>query len=292
MKDSYTRDDEYFPVDSQITNKDVEEKLLHHFYYLKDEPNLKIFFGEYDDKDKDRILDIWNKIIKYLYEEIFSRMALTIKDIKYFMIIKEKKPLCIDIILKELIKSQKYITLETLKDDKYYEENYPELYPKQEVQKSFLSNWFSIPQFCRREEENDENKNKNKKNNLSEKEIIPEDSILFNYEILKQYCDALLMILDEILDDNGQKVIKMDDYKKIIKRDYSPEGKSRKRRFKLRYGSHYLDVAIYYLEKTKQIISFKDSNQLFVFIKKAKDKDDFVCEEDIKEADNLVKEKI
>ena len=216
-------------------------------------------------------------------------MALTIKDIKYFMIIKGKKPLCIDIILKELINNQKYITLKTLKDDKYYEENYPELYPNQEVQKSFLSNWFSIPQFCRREEENDENKNKNKKNNLSEKEIIPENSILFNYEILKQYCEALLMILDEILEDNDQKVIKMNDYKKIIREDYSHEGNSRKRRFKLRYGSHYLDVAIYYLEKTKQIISFKDSRQLFVFMKKAKNKDDFVSEEDLKEADNLLK---
>ena len=290
MRESETLDQEYYPINYQITVKEVEEKLLNYFYFLKDDSNLNKIFGEYNGEEN--ILEVWNKIIKYLYEEIFCRMALTIKDIKSYMIIKGQEPLDLDIILSKLRDKNVYITIDDLKNDKYYESIFPELYPKETTQAGFLSGWipnFPTFEFCRREGEKDEN-NFNK--NFCQNSKIPENSILFNYEIFKQYCEALIMILEEILEDNGQKVIRRDDFINIINEQYTTNNNSRRPRFKLRYGSHYLEIAIHYLEKTKQIISFKGNNNSIIFIKKAKNKDDCVNEEDMKEADLLLKAEI
>jgi hypothetical protein len=291
MKESETLDQEYYPINYQITVKEVEEKILNYFYFLKDDSNLNKVFGEYNNEEN--ILEVWNKIIKYLYEEIFCRMAITIKDLKSYLVIKGQEPLALDIILSKLRDKNTYITIDDLKNDKYYETNFPELYPKESTQTGFFSGWIPKFEFCQREGEKGENKyNKNFCQDISKTEKIPENSILFNYEIFKQYCDALIMILEEILEDNGQKIIRRDDFINIIDNQYTTDNNSRRPRFNLRYGSHYLEIAIHYLEKTKQIIPFKGSNNSIIFIKKAKNKDDCVNEEDMKEAELLLKDDI
>ena len=100
MKESETLDQEYYPINYQITVKEVEEKILNYFYFLKDDSNLNKVFGEYNNEEN--ILEVWNKIIKYLYEEIFCRMAITIKDLKSYLVIKGQEPLALDIILSKL----------------------------------------------------------------------------------------------------------------------------------------------------------------------------------------------
>ena len=93
-----------------------------------------------------------------------------------------------------------YITISDLYNDNFYKYNFPDLYP-QSYAKTILGyisyfNPFSAISKRKnidREEKNDKNENKIEKKNirkdLSKDEKIPENSILFNYEIFQTHCD-------------------------------------------------------------------------------------------------------
>ena len=84
-------------------SNEVEEKLLHQFYFLKEEQNSIKIFGEYNfDESEEIILEIWQKIIKYLLEDILCRMEISITDLKRYTKIKNKEPLGLKNILIKL----------------------------------------------------------------------------------------------------------------------------------------------------------------------------------------------
>jgi hypothetical protein len=131
-------------------------------------------------------------------------------------------------------------------------------------------------------------KDENNKNNDSEyirKDIsynddIPENSILFNYEILNTHCEALIMILNKILLENDQEIIKKDIALRNIREDYSDN--SKEGNIKLRYGTQNFEDVIYFLQKTKKIIIFEIEfkDQKYEFIKIVKNNDYSVNEKD------------
>ena len=285
-------------------SNEVEEKLLHQFYFLKEEQNSIKIFGEYNfDESEEIILEIWQKIIKYLLEDILCCMEISITDLKHYTKIKNKEPLGLKNILIRLRYNKKYITLNDLNNEKFYEMNFPDLYPKEQSQSSSLFSFLSLSNWCRGEETN-QNKNKNDNNkiggeenscrkDISEKEEIPENSILFNYDIFIDYCEAILMILNEILENKKQKIIKKTKFKDILSKDYIDKNNPKNGNFKLRYGDKNIDIAFHYLEKTKKIRFFdvKKNNLSHSFIKVLTNKDDIENEEDKKKAESLLEEK-
>ena len=285
-------------------SNEVEEKLLHQFYFLKEEQNSIKIFGEYNfDESEEIILEIWQKIIKYLLEDILCCMEISITDLKHYTKIKNKEPLGLKNILIRLRYNKKYITLNDLNNEKFYEMNFPDLYPKEQSQSSSLFSFLSISNWCRGEETN-QNKNKNDNNkiggeenscrkDISEKEEIPENSILYNYDIFIDYCEAILMILNEILENKKQKIIKKTEFKDILSKDYIDKNNPKNGNFKLRYGDKNIDIAFHYLEKTKKIRFFdvKKNNLSHSFIKVLTNKDDIENEEDKKKAESLLEEK-
>ena len=151
-------------------------------------------------------------------------------------------------ILKYLRANLKYITQKDIKSDEFYKKNFPEIYPQ--PPKSYI---FPIPNpfillnpfnLCR-EEKNEINDIECVRKDISYNNNIPEGSILFNYEILNSHCEALLMILNKILLENGQEIIKKDIAFKNIKENYSDN--SKEGNIKLRYGTQNLEDVIYFL---------------------------------------------
>ena len=268
--------------EKEESDRKRENKILKHFNFLNNENNLEKVYGDYNfEKEKKKLTEIWENITKYIYEEISHSLTLSLKDIKTLSIINGHEPKGLDNILKYLRANLKYITKEDIKSDEFYEKNFPELYPP--AQQSYWS-YLPFMNLLNCKEWKDEN-NKNNDSEYIRKDIsynddIPENSILFNYEILNTHCEALIMILNKILLENDQEIIKKDIALRNIREDYSDN--SKEGNIKLRYGTQNFEDVIYFLQKTKKIIIFEIEfkDQKYEFIKIVKNNDDSVNEKD------------
>ena len=300
MKESESEiyDENYHQLSSNLTKEEIKEKILHIFYFLKEEDKFNQFYGnllDITEDNKKKIIKLWDKLIKYLLEEIFHCFAFKISDIIIYLKINDKVPKYLSNILQILRIYQIYITNEDLNNDNYYSMNFLDLYPPT---KSFFKNvMYYIPfgqktTTCCRDEEDKQTKeleDNSIRKDLSEDEKqknIPENSIIFNYEIFKIHCNSLLMVLKDILHENDSKIIKKETFINNIKDNYiENDDNSQDGRYKLRYGLQYIQYAIHYLEKMKKILIFKiNLNVNIEFIKVSKDKDDMILEDDKEEA--------
>ena len=258
-----------------------ENKILKHFNFLNDENNLKKIYDEYNfEKEKKKLTEIWENITKYIYEEISHSLALSLKDIKSLSIIHGHEPKGLNNILKYLRANLKYITKEDIKNNEFYEKNFPEIYPP-----TPQSYWSYLPfmNILNCKEGKDENNDSEYiRKDISYNDDIPENSILFNYEIFNTHCEALIMILNKILLENGQEIIRKDIALRNIREDYSDN--SKEGNIKLRYGMQNFEEVIYFLQKTKKIIIFEIEfkDQKYEFIKILKNNNDSVNEKDKK----------
>ena len=290
------------PAESELSIDDIKDKLLHRFYFLKEDKKFQKFYGEYEDTQDNKIMvEIWDKIIRYLLEEIFHCFAFKISDLKKYLTIYGKEPLCLNNILQKLRFRNIYISDEDLKNENYYKMNFPDLYPPTQ---GFLTNIYNtvtsytsfIPiisksdmSCCREKEEKETIENEDIRKDLSEKEKcnnIPENSILFNYEIFKNHCNALLMVIKDILHDNDSSIITKYNLLKNIRENYiENDDNCQGGKYKLRYGDQYINISIHYLEKIKKIIIFNlKSADKIEFIKVSTNKDDSITEQDKEEA--------
>ena len=300
-------DDNYHQLYSNLSKEEIKEKILHRFYFLKVEEKFEQFYGDFldiDEEKKKKIIKLWDKLIKYLLEEIFHCFAFKISDITFYLKINDKEPKNLNNILKILRIYQIYITNEDLINDNYYRMNFLDLYPPT---KSFLTSIMPYISFgqkkdilscCREEEDKHTNEiedNNSIRKDLSEdekKKKIPENSIIFNYEIFKIHCNSLLMVLKDILHENDNKIIKKETFINNIKDKYiENDDNSQGGRYKLRYGLQYINYAIHYLEKIKKILIFKINPKYgfnIEFIKVSSDKDDSIKEDDKVEAELIL----
>ena len=299
-------EDNEYKIKTELNKDQIEEKILGHFYFLKEKDNLKKFYDEYNagkskiskskekDEDRDIILGIWGKIIKFLLEDILHCFYIKISDIIKYTTIQNEKPKAIEKIMQELRFHFGYITKSDLLSLNFYKDNFPDLYP----QNNFIKNIINCDPYSEtddvvREEKNEENESVKKsiRKDLSEDETIPEDSILFNYEIFKTHCDFFLMVITDILENNDKKVFILDDLINDIKQNYveNERGKNEEL-FKLRYGTQYLYETLIYLQNIKKIKIFTINlfKKDYQFVKVLKDKDDIVDDADIKEARIIV----
>ena len=166
---------EYISKFENLSQKIVEDKLLNHFIFLKDENKLNEFYSELDiDKDDQTIISMWEEIINYLYEEIFHCMFLLIYDLKQSTKIKNQFPSDLNKIIQYLVYNKKYIIDKDLKDQNFYTYNFPHLYP----QKSYFSSifyFFPSSNFCKSGNEDNEDHDKNDNSRLNEEISVRED---------------------------------------------------------------------------------------------------------------------
>ena len=295
------KNNEYKSKFQDISQDSVELKLLNHFIFLKDENKFNKFYSEFDIEEEDKIIiNMWEEIINYIYEEIFHCMLLTISDIKKSVTIKNKFPSGFNKIIQYLIFTKKYIKDIDLRNDNFYINNFPNLYSK----KGYLSNifsYFSNWKICRSGDNINEEEDKNDEyeprretsfrddlsnNYLSEK--IPENVIIINYKIFKNHCNAILFTLNDILSDEGEEIITKNKFIDLIEKNYI-DTNLENGKLKLNYGLQLIDESLFYLKHTKQIIIFKiNENNYQEFIKISKNKDDCESEEDKKIAKNLL----
>ena len=282
-------------INSKIFNlsqEEVEKKILNRFNFLKEEKGLSQVYSSYDFRiDEKNMVDIWKQILEYLLTDIFSSFAIVMSDLKKYTIVKNAIPYGLNNIIQQLRIEQKYITDEDLKNDQFYQINFPDLYPKtQGYISNFLNNLTSIINFtggkigCK--EENDNNEQQNViRTDITDKEkyeTIPDNAIIFHYEKFIHNANLVFEILKQILQENDEEIITTDNFKNNIKERFETKKGKINERISLPYGIQYIDYVIYYLMKTKKIALFEiESNHKNIqCIKLLKNKNDTIVEKD------------
>ena len=258
--------------------KKVEEKLLDRFDFLKQEGGLHQIYSSYDFRLEEKSMkEVWEKILDFLLSDIFNNFGVTMSDLKKYTLIKNKIPVGLNNIIQELRIEQKYVTNEDLKDIKFYQINFPELYPQTKgYVSSFLGSLKSIMNFTGAKigcnEDNDNNESLKVRTDISDEDkykIIPDNQIIFNYEKFKYNCNNILSILNEFLQEDDQEIISTNNFIKRLKEKYLDKKENDEFSPSLPYGLAYLDIVLYYLEKIKKINLFNivSNNKNVEFIK-------------------------
>ena len=251
-------------ADLVISNENVEKKLLQKFEFLKDPKQLHKLYVSYDYNENDEnMVKAWEEILKYLYLGIFSTFGMKISEIKKYTIINSKIPVGLNNIVQELRIRQKIITDFDLSNQAYYNKYYPELYPENNKQGwgsyifsgvKNLVNFGSVKIGCA-EEKNEEEIIK--RDDITEEEKyknFPENTIIFNYEMLKKNCNEILNFLSELLQENDNEIISKKEFIKEVNIISSNGGIYND--VNLPFGSIYIEHCLKYLEKIKKIAIF------------------------------------
>ena len=275
-----------------LSQKEVEQKLLERFDFLQKKEGLHQFFSSYDFRLEERnMVETWEQILQYLLSDIFSSFGITMSDLKKYTILKNAIPIGLNNIIQQLRIEQKYITEEDLKDNKFYQFNFPELYPPE---KGYFSNFIggikSIINIAGKigcKEENDSNEQDIPiRTDISyddKYKNIPENSIIFNYQRFKTHCNQLLSVLSDILrEKDDEEVISIDNLKKTINEKYIQEEGKTGGLITLPYGIQYIDHVLYYLMKIKKVALFdiELNNKKIKYVKLLKNTDDTITEKD------------
>ena len=285
------KSNEYKSKFQDISQNSVELKLLNHFIFLKDENKFNKFYSEFDIDEEDKIIiNMWEEIINYIYEEIFNCMILSVSDLKQSLKINNKFPSDFKKIIQYLIYTKKYIKDIDLKNENFYTNNFPNLYHN----KGYFSNLFyyisyfnSKVNFCKSgdnindDDKNDEDEPRKEtslredlgKNYISEK--IPENAIIINYKIFKNHCNAILFTLNDILSDEGEEIIIKNKFIDLIEKNYI-DINLENGKLKLNYGLQLIDEALFFFidgkysltgqETIKEIYDKYKSNDGFLYI--------------------------
>ena len=264
-----------------LSQKEIEEKILDHFNFLKQEGGLHQIYSSYDFRlEENSMKEVWEQILDFLLSDVFKNIGVSMSDLKKYTIIKNKIPIGLNNIIQQLRVEQKYVTDEDLKDINFYKINFPELYPQsQGYLSSFFGNLKSIINFtsvkigCN--EENDSNENLKIRTDISEEDkykTIPDNRIIFNYSKFKSYCDNILSILNDILTEEDNEIISTNNFIKILKERYLNNKENDEQLYAsqiLQYGIEHIELVLYFLEKIKKINLFtiQSNNKNLEFIK-------------------------
>ena len=250
--------------DLVITKENVEKKLLQKFEFLNDPKQLHNLYLSYDYDEKDEnMVKIWDEILKYLFLGIFSTFGMKISEIKSYTIIKNKIPTGLNNIIQELRIRQKLITDFDISNQAYYNKYYPEIYPENSKQGwgsylfsgvKNLVNFGSVKIGCSEEKNDEEVKRRDDITEEQKYQNFPENTIIFNYEMLKKNCDGLLSFLSEILQESDNEIISKKEFIKEVNNTSSNGGIYNG--INLPFGSIYIDHCLIFLQKLKKIAIF------------------------------------
>ena len=274
-----------------LNQDEVEKKILNRFNFLQQDKSLHLFFSSYDFRVEEKnMVEMWEKIIDYLLTDLFSSFAITMSDLKKYTIIKNKIPIGLNNIMQQLRIEQKYVTEEDLKSDKFYQLNFPDLYPQSKgYVSSFLSGLQSIINFtggkmgCKEDNDNNDQQMVVRTDFTEDDKYknILDNTVLFNYEKFRIHCQQVLQVLKDISIENDEEIISVSNFKKIINEKYIKKGDI-SGRITLNYGLQYIECALFYLMKLKKIALFEiqSNNKNIEYIKLFKNQEDSVTEKD------------
>ena len=250
--------------DLVITKENVEKKLLQKFEFLNDPKQLHNLYLSYDYDEKDEnMVKIWDEILKYLFLGIFSTFGMKISEIKSYTIIKNKIPTGLNNIIQELRIRQKLITNFDISNQAYYNKYYPEIYPENSKQGwgsylfsgvKNLVNFGSVKIGCSEEKNEEEIKRRDDITEEQKYQNFPDNTIIFNYEMLKKNCDGLLSFLSEILQESDNEIISKKEFIKEVNNTSSNGGIYNG--INLPFGSIYIEHCLIFLQKLKKIAIF------------------------------------
>ena len=250
--------------DLVITKENVEKKLLQKFEFLNDPKQLHNIYLSYDYDEKDEnMVKIWDEILKYLFLGIFSTFGMKISEIKSYTIIKNKIPTGLNNIIQELRIRQKLITDFDISNQAYYNKYYPEIYPENSKQGwgsylfsgvKNLVNFGSVKIGCSEEKNEEEIKRRDDITEEQKYQNFPDNTIIFNYEMLKKNCDGLLSFLSEILQESDNEIISKKEFIKEVNNTSSNGGIYNG--INLPFGSIYIEHCLIFLQKLKKIAIF------------------------------------
>jgi hypothetical protein len=242
----------------------VEKKLLQKFEFLNDPKQLHNLYLSYDYDEKDEnMVKIWDEILKYLFLGIFSTFGMKISEIKSYTIIKNKIPTGLNNIIQELRIRQKLITDFDISNQAYYNKYYPEIYPENSKQGwgsylfsgvKNLVNFGSVKIGCSEEKNDEEVKRRDDITEEQKYQNFPDNTIIFNYEMLKKNCDGLLSFLSEILQESDNEIISKKEFIKEVNNTSSNGGIYNG--INLPFGSIYIEHCLIFLQKLKKIAIF------------------------------------
>ena len=288
----------------ELSPKIVEEKILNKFNYLNDKKHLNDFFSSYDFRpEEENMVRVWEEILKFLFLDIFSTFGMKISEIKKYTIINNYIPVGLNNIIQELRINKKLITDTDILNQEFYNKNFPELYPENNSSSqgwgSYLFsgvkkivNFGEVKLGCK--ENNEEEEKLGKRMDISDDDKIielPDNTIVFNYELLKNNCNQLLEFLSDILQENDNEIISKKEFIKEVNNVSSNNSGGMYNGINLNFGSIYIDYCLIYLMKLKKISIFtiEENNQKIEFIKLMITKNDTPKEKDIVTAKILFK---
>ena len=146
---------------------------------------------------------------------------------------------------------------------------------------------------CAKEKEQEQDQVQERRTDIldeDKKNILPDNTIVFNFELFKKNSEELLSFLSEILEDNDNEVIAKNGFIKEVNNIYSNNGGMYKG-INIQFGTIYIEYCIKYLEKIKMIALFivENNNKKIEFIKLLLNKNDKPKEKDFVIAEILLK---
>lgn len=284
-----------------ITNEVVEKKLFSKFPYLNEPQQLHKLFFSYDFRENEEyMVRTWYNILTFLFQDIFSTFGMKISEIKLYTIINNNIPTGLSNIIQELRIRLKLITNEDISNQEFYNRYFPDLYSNtsQSWGSYFMSGIKNLVNFtgnnfgCK-EDKTYENE-LNRRTDISDEDKYKElsdNTIVFNYDLLKNNCKELLDFLSEILHENNDNdIISKNEFIKEVDK-VSHDNGGIYNEINLQFGTIYIDYCLIYLFKLKKISIFtiEENNKKIEFIKLLLNKHDEVKEKDKVIAKLLIK---
>lgn len=287
---------------SELSPNVVEEKILKRFNYLNDNKNIHNYFSSYDFRPEEgNMVKIWEEILKFLFLDIFSTFGMKISEIKKYTVVRNYAPLCLNNIIQDLRANKKLITDADILNQEFYNKNFPELYSDESSSQGWGSYLFSgvkkIVNFgavnlgCKEDEGGEKIEKRNDLLDDDKYKELPDNTVIFNYELLKNNCNQLLEFLSNILQENDNEIISKNEFIKEVNNVSANNAGGMYNGINLHFGSIYIEHCLIYLMKLKKIsiFSVEENNQKIDFIKLMITKNDTPNEKDTVTARILLK---
>jgi hypothetical protein len=242
------------------------------------------------------MVKVWQDILLFLFKNIFSTFGMRISEINKYTIIGNHIPCGLNNIIQELRIRKKLITDSDIYSQEFYIQYFPELFSENDTSSQgwgsyLMSGVQNIFKFgtdtllCRENKEEEPEKKEERRTDISyddKYKILPDNTIIFNYELLRKNSDELLKFLTEILLENDNEVISKDEFIKEVNKVSNNNSGGMYNDIDLNYGSIYIDYCLIFLSKLKKIFIFnvEEKGKKIEFLKVMISKNDSANDKD------------
>ena len=255
---------------ASYSRDETEKKILEKFDCLNDHQIFNNLFNKYNfSEEEDLTLSLWKEIIFFIYNDICSTFVMKFKDLKKYTTLKSRVPLGLNNIMQELISRQIYITLDQIKTEEFYKNNFPELFKDKNSSNGIFS-VFSKVNFCLCETKNEDNKDKDelvKLNNPEEEKqkILDENLILINYKLFNDNCKKIMLVINDFSSKLIQSsIFGYNDFLEYMEKISHPNPfasvnslLNEIENYKLEYGDLFINECLLFLKNKKEINIFE-----------------------------------